>query len=237
MDSQNTIDKYSHVNRKMTSYVCGGNDCISEWITAPYALCSHSNRQCQLCQRVWSESDEERGMVAVCIHYATTIGWSSWQVSTPQPHQHQQQQLTNPEVRVRFCSDLAKTLYQATKGSAGYDICSDADMVVPALSTATVPTGITIEMPQGMYANVKGRSGLAFKHDVLVFDGVVDSDYRGEIKIKLFNLSKDSCYSISQGDRVAQLLFMCHSEPNVTYAENYFFSPTSRKGGFGSTGQ
>ena len=109
-------------------------------------------------------------------------------------------------VRVRFLRDDAKALFKATKGSAGYDICSVRDITIGKRSSAIVDTGLSLEIPEGVYGNIKGRSGLAFKRDIIAFDGTIDSDYRGEIKIKLFNHGKKN-YSIVKGDRIAQIIF------------------------------
>ena len=76
-----------------------------------------------------------------------------------------------------------------TQGAAGYDLKSTEDVTVPARGSAVVDTGVKMSLPKGHYGRVAGRSSLAFKHDVVAFEGTIDEDYRGPIKVKLFNHS------------------------------------------------
>jgi dUTP pyrophosphatase len=99
-----------------------------------------------------------------------------------------------------------------------------------------VPTGIKLELPPGLEAQVRPRSGLAAKHGVGVLNGpgTIDSDYRGEVKVILFNLGHTR-HRIRAGDRVAQLVFAAVLQVELEPADR--LSPTGRgPGGFGHTG-
>ncbi len=129
---------------------------------------------------------------------------------------------------------------RATPGSAGIDLCAciDEGMTVPARGHALVPTGIAIELPaSGLAAMIFARSGLAIKHGLGLLNGVgvVDSDYRGEIRVGIVNQS-DTSYQIQPGERIAQLIVMPVICLPVIQAQS--LDETERgKGGFGSTGK
>jgi len=123
-----------------------------------------------------------------------------------------------------------------TPGSAGFDLCSAEEAVLPAHGFAAVNTGVAIELPEGTEAQVRPRSGLAARHGIGVLNspGTIDSDYRGQIRVVLFNAS-DQDYRISRGDRIAQLVFGVLTD--VELEETDSLSQTSRgSGGFGHTG-
>lgn len=121
---------------------------------------------------------------------------------------------------------------KSTKGSAGYDLFSSEDGVVPAKGSVVVSTGVYVDMPIDMACHIKSRSGLAFNHDLIAFHGLIDSDYKKEIMVKIFNLgSRD--YAFYRGDRIAQLVFM-----KVEQAEgDVIVVNADRDGGFSSTGK
>jgi dUTP pyrophosphatase len=105
------------------------------------------------------------------------------------------------------------------------------------LQRQLVPTGLFIELPEGHEAQVRPRSGLAFKHGLTVLNspGTVDSDYRGEIKVLLVNLS-DEPFAIVPGERIAQLVIARHE--TVEWQASEDLSDTQRgAGGYGSTGR
>ena len=127
--------------------------------------------------------------------------------------------------------------YKATKGAAGYDICADinAPVVLYPKEWQLIPTGISIELPPGYEAQIRSRSGLAFKHGVVVLNspGTIDSVYRGEIKILLINHG-EKMYTIQPGDRVAQIVFAkCE---DVDFEEMVLVESLRGEEGFGSTG-
>lgn len=127
-----------------------------------------------------------------------------------------------------------------TKGSAlaaGYDLYSSEEATVPAKGQAMVATDISVIVPVGTYGRVAPRSGLAVKHGISTGAGVVDADYRGEVKVVLFNHS-DKDFSIAKGDRIAQLVLekIVNAEIQEITAEE--LDNTERgAGGFGSTGK
>lgn len=121
-------------------------------------------------------------------------------------------------------------------GDAGYDVSAREDVTIEPHSWKLVPTGIAIQVPQDCYVRVAPRSGLSCR-GVMVGAGVVDSNYRGEIKVLLFNMNKDTL-NIKLGDRVAQLIFERIYTPvleEVSYEE--LTASERGEGGFGSTGQ
>lgn len=122
---------------------------------------------------------------------------------------------------------------RATEGSAGYDLTSAIDAVIPPNGRLAVSTGIAIGLPEGTYGRIAPRSGLAFKYGIDVFAGVIDADYRNEVKAILYN-SGDQPFVIKSGDRIAQLVLEVIKTPEVAVVLE--MNDTSRTGGFGSTG-
>lgn len=123
-----------------------------------------------------------------------------------------------------------------TYGSAGCDLKSVEDKVIWPGERALIGTGIRLEIPFGIAAQVCPRSGLAIKYGVTVLNspGIIDNDYRGEIKVILHNSGKEE-FIIKKGDRIAQLLFFPIMQAIFQKAEEV--SETQRgDGGFGSTG-
>lgn len=124
-----------------------------------------------------------------------------------------------------------------SSGAAGLDIAASRDITVPAHGYAVVPTGIALELPPDLEAQLRPRSGLAAKHGIGLLNspGTVDSDYRGEIQVILFNLS-DNDYQVTRGDRIAQLVFSRVAE--VVIQETSELGLTTRGSqGFGHTGR
>ena len=127
----------------------------------------------------------------------------------------------------------------ATNGSAGMDIRANLHqpLELKPLERTLVPTGLSVEIPHGYEAQVRPRSGLAIKHGITCLNtpGTIDSDYRGEIKIILINLSAES-QIINNGDRIAQMIFQKVERAILVEVES--LSKTERSsGGFGSTGK
>lgn len=126
--------------------------------------------------------------------------------------------------------------YHATPGAAGYDLTAAENTVIKAHSFGIVSTGIALELPPGIEAQIRPRSGLAFHRGIGILNspGTIDSDYRGEIKVILFNTS-DSDFIVEAGDRIAQIVFS-RILP-VEFKEVVRLSSTKRnKSGFGHTG-
>ena len=129
--------------------------------------------------------------------------------------------------------------YYASAGAAAMDLhaCVDGPVEVAPRALVSIPTGVAIALPSADYvALVFARSGLGIKHGVALSNGVgvIDSDYRGEIRVGLTNLS-DTPYTVQPGDRVAQLAVMPVVRAQLVQAED--LDETARgAGGFGSTG-
>ena len=116
-----------------------------------------------------------------------------------------------------------------TELSAGADLVSAIDLVIRPGLWAEVPTGYEYDIDTTSF--VRGRSSLAFKHRVIGFEGTVDADYRGEVKVLLKNDGVGDFY-IKKGDRIAQLV------PVNSYGGHFFqVLDNKREGGFGSTGK
>jgi dUTP pyrophosphatase len=139
------------------------------------------------------------------------------------------------KVRIKRLADVPLPCRQ-TQGSAGFDLCASLDAIVPAHGFGSVGTGLAVELPERAEAQVRPRSGLAAKHGIGVLNspGTIDSDYRGEIKVVLFNAS-DTDYQVRRGDRIAQLVFAVLADVELVEADS--LSETHRgPGGFGHTG-
>jgi dUTP pyrophosphatase len=126
-----------------------------------------------------------------------------------------------------------------TSGSAGMDIRANLDtpIVLQSLERTAVPTGLFIELPVGFEAQIRPRSGMALKLGLSVPNspGTIDSDYRGEIKVIVINLSKDPI-EIKDGDRIAQMVIAKYETISWTTVDA--LNDTARgEGGFGSTGK
>ena len=126
-----------------------------------------------------------------------------------------------------------------TEGSAGIDVSANIEKEVELkpLERYLVPTGIKLEIPQGFEIQVRPRSGLAFKHGVTVLNtpGTIDSDYRGEVKVLLINLSNE-IYKIQPNERIGQLILS--KVYKLDFEAKAGLSETKRgEGGFGHTGK
>ena len=128
--------------------------------------------------------------------------------------------------------------HYATTQSAGMDLRANLDepIILKPLDRTLVKTGIFMELPVGYEAQVRPRSGLAFKKGITVLNtpGTIDADYRGEIGVILVNLSNEP-FTIENGERVAQLVVAKHERVTWTPVEKLSDS-TRGVGGFGSTG-
>ena len=126
----------------------------------------------------------------------------------------------------------------ASRGSSGVDLRAaiDAPLTLAAGERALVPTGLQLELPEGLEAQVRPRSGLASKHGVTVLNspGTIDSDYRGEVKVILINLGQED-FQLRRGDRMAQLVL--HRVEHAEWLEAEDLAESQRgEGGFGSSG-
>lgn len=140
---------------------------------------------------------------------------------------------------VKVINTSKNTLPQyATPFSAGLDLRAslENDIALNPLERALIPTGLKIELPDGYEAQIRPRSGLAAKHGITVLNspGTIDSDYRGEIKVILVNLSND-IFTVKNEERIAQMVVSKYE--NIEWQSVLKFSETERgDGGFGHTG-
>ena len=141
------------------------------------------------------------------------------------------------EIKVINNSENALPAY-ATPGSSGMDLRANLSIpvVLKPLERAMVPTGLYLEIPVGYEAQVRPRSGLAWKNGITCLNspGTVDSDYRGEIKIIMVNLSAEE-HTIKSGDRIAQMV-ICKIEKALLKSAEQLESSIRGEGGFGHTG-
>lgn len=142
-------------------------------------------------------------------------------------------------LKIKKVHENAVILHRATEGSAGLDLCAcmDEPLTLAGGETALIPTGLAIALPSAQYgAFVFARSGLSIKHGIGLLNsvGVIDSDYRGEIKVGVINQIQEP-YTVQPGERIAQLVVMPVSVMPVEEAAD--LDETERgAGGFGSTG-
>tara|TARA_Y100000034_G_scaffold124889_1_gene173669 strand:- start:325 stop:804 length:480 start_codon:yes stop_codon:yes gene_type:complete len=124
---------------------------------------------------------------------------------------------------------------RATQMAVGYDLFATKDEVIRPLDRKLIGTGIKLKMPEGIEGQIRSRSGLANKYGVFVLNspGTVDPDYRGEIKVLLANMGHLP-FDISEGDRIAQLVFSRYETPSLN-ANSISHYERGEKG-FGSTG-
>lgn len=135
---------------------------------------------------------------------------------------------------IKLLSTDATIPCRATLASAGYDLASSTNAIVPARGWVVVPTNLAIIPPSGCYARIAPRSGLAVRHGIQVGAGVIDADYTGDVGIVLFNMS-DVDFTIAKFDRIAQLIFERHASPSLDIVD--VIAPTTRgSGGYGHTG-
>ena len=125
-----------------------------------------------------------------------------------------------------------------TLGASGLDICAciDENITLKKNKTAVIPTGLFLSIPEGYEIQIRPRSGLAARKHITVLNtpGTIDSDYRGEIKVILINLSKKT-FLVEKGARIAQMVLSPIEKAKIREVEN--LEKTKRgSGGFGSTG-
>ena len=144
------------------------------------------------------------------------------------------------EVQIKIINTSGNNLPEyATKGSAGLDLKANLESAVTLqpLQRAMIPTGIFVEIPFGFEAQVRPRSGLAMNHGITCLNspGTVDSDYRGELKVILINLSTEA-YTINNGERIAQIV-ISKVEKASWLPVIELQSSVRGEGGFGHTGK
>lgn len=141
-------------------------------------------------------------------------------------------------LKIKKLRETAKIPTIATAGSAGYDICADlpSPLEIAPGQTVSIPSGLAMQIPAGFGGFVFARSGLAVKKGIVPANcvGVIDSDYRGELIVALYNQSENS-FIVNPGDRIAQLVLLAVHTPQIAVCTE--LDTTARgSGGFGSTG-
>lgn len=146
--------------------------------------------------------------------------------------------MQNVEIKITNTSENQNPEY-ATFGSSGMDVRANlpTPVVLKPLERKMIPTGIFVEIPEGYEIQVRPRSGLALKHGITCLNspGTVDSDYRGEIKIILINLSGEE-QSVHPGERIAQMV-LCKVEKALLKPVSALATSSRGEGGFGHTGK
>ncbi len=143
-------------------------------------------------------------------------------------------------MKIKFVNNSGHRLpHYETEHAAGMDLRASLPepVILTSLERKLIPTGLFIELPAGYEAQIRPRSGLAYKNGVTVLNspGTIDSDYRGEIKVLLVNLS-DTPFAVSNGERIAQMVVSAHAR--AVWEEHTTLSATERgAGGFGHTGK
>jgi dUTP pyrophosphatase len=144
---------------------------------------------------------------------------------------------SSPELQVVLLKPNSIAPTRQSPGAAGYDLHAAEEVTIAPGERALVKTGLQIAVPVGTYGRIAPRSSLALRNAIDVGAGVIDSDYRGEVGVLLFNLSRDpeASFTVHVGDRIAQLILEKIETPPVRVVTS--LTATERgAGGFGSTG-
>ena len=139
-------------------------------------------------------------------------------------------------IDIQLLNDKAKVPTRSTTGAAAFDLYATEDILIIPGTSEVVPTGIAMKIPEGWFGLLTHRSSMAFRGDCIASLGVIDADYRGEVKVKMFNLGAEGIY-IKVGDRVGQIAFIeSYQGTSLNVVEQL---PNTTRGtlGFGSTGE
>ena len=138
------------------------------------------------------------------------------------------------DIKIKLLSDLAKIPTQGTNFSAGYDLYAAEDVVVLRFGRKLIKTNVSMAIPMNHYGRIAPRSGLAYKNGIDVLAGVIDSDYRGDIGVILYNTDNND-FTVKVGDKIAQIIIESCSTANFVKTENL---PATKRGegGYGHTG-
>ena len=162
---------------------------------------------------------------------------SHWEKSTYSPPSFSKEDIPEKNIKVKVITDwslLANLPTKSHPSDAGWDLYSVERLDLQPGERHSVYTGIAFEIPRGYVGLIWPRSGMSVKKGIDVLAGVVDSGYRGEVKVCLLNTGDEPCI-IKKGDRIAQILFQEVPEFDLEIVEE--FSKSDRgEGGFGSTG-
>ena len=135
---------------------------------------------------------------------------------------------------IKLINNNNNILTRGSCNSAGLDLSSNENGIIEPLSRVMISTGLIIKIPDNYYARIAPRSGLALNYGIDVLAGVIDSDYRGEIKVILYNTDKNNNFYYKKGDKIAQLIIEKYYDFEIKVVEN--LDDTQRGiNGFGST--
>lgn len=138
-------------------------------------------------------------------------------------------------IKVKHLTATARTPTRATSGAGAFDLYASEDALILPVSSAVIGTGIALEIPVGWMGVLSHRSSMAFKLDCIASLGFIDADYRGEVKVKLFNLGNDGVH-IKAGDRIAQIAFIETYQGNQLGLVEGLTETRRGTSGLGSTG-
>ena len=141
------------------------------------------------------------------------------------------------ELQVKLLHPAAQVPRRAHPGDAGADLHAVEEVTIPQGERRDVGTGLALAIPAGYAGFVQPRSGLAFKHGIMVVNspGLIDAGYRGEVRVSLYNSGREP-FRVAVGERIAQLVIQRVEEPQFVAAEE--LPDTARgAGGFGSSGR
>lgn len=139
------------------------------------------------------------------------------------------------KLKVKRLNKGAKIPSYATYDDAGMDLHTTEEILIRPGDSAIIPTGIATEIPVGYVGLIWDRSGIGIKHNLKVMGGVIDSGYRGEIRIGMVNLSKKE-YKFEKGDKVAQMIIQAKENPEIVESDELSDSERG-EGTLGSTGK
>jgi len=140
------------------------------------------------------------------------------------------------QVKVKKLDSEAKIPTMAHEGDSGFDLYANETLTIKSGERKLISTGLSIEMPFGLEAQIRPKSGLAIKSGISVLNtpGTVDSCYRGEIKVIAINLGQEA-FTIEKGKKIAQMVFIKVECPKLVETKE-LDNTTRNEGGFGSTG-
>ena len=134
-------------------------------------------------------------------------------------------------------SDAVPTPKYDLAGDAGFGLYVNERLTVTPMERASINTGFKMEIPKGCVGIIYERSGLSFKHCIITYGNVIDSGYRGEVHVGVFNLGKEP-YTFEPGHKVAQMVIHSYEEVELKEVEEGKLSTSDRgERGFGSTGK
>ncbi|KAF6019075.1 DUT [Bugula neritina] len=137
-------------------------------------------------------------------------------------------------IKCRINNPDAKLPQRMTEDAAGYDLYSSEEKQIRPGKIMTIDTGVSLELPEGCYGRTTSRSGLVLSKSVICIGGVIDRDYRGNVKVIMMNVGEDNIY-IHKHDRIAQLICERNITPEIQEVTNLTPTPRGTQG-FGSTG-